>query len=40
MTTMIALQFCGLALGAGVLVSVFSPGFGSDLLLAIAVCLS
>jgi len=37
---MIAIKFCGLVLGAGVLISLFSPDFGADLLLAIVSCLS
>jgi hypothetical protein len=37
---MIALKFAALVLGAGVLVSLFSPEFDADLLLAIVACFS
>jgi hypothetical protein len=37
---MLALKFAALALGAGALITVLSPGFSSELLLAIVSCLS
>jgi hypothetical protein len=37
---MIALKFVALVLGAGVLVSLLSPNFDADLLLAIIACFS
>jgi hypothetical protein len=40
MTKMIALKFCALVLGAGVMISLLSPGFSSELLVAIVACLS
>jgi hypothetical protein len=37
---MLALKFAALALAAGTLIIVFSPDFGSELILAIVSCLS
>jgi hypothetical protein len=37
---MLALKFAALALGAGTLITIFSPDFSSELLLAIVSCLS
>ncbi len=37
---MLALKFAALALGAGTLITMLSPNFSSDLLLAIVSCLS
>lgn len=37
---MIALKFAALVMGAGVLISLFTPDFDADLLLAIIACFS